>query len=147
MHINFDIALEIHSPGLDLHSSRWNLHTLFLQEIEEMYERVAAEGWKQYREHGRGTLVVDQDQWLEVLRSDLEDKSFPCSYLSGEAATQTMEFGPFRRGFHQLLEDYDPNREVVLSVHHHPGDMVSCYLFASDPTPKECYERLKASAE
>ena len=147
MDIDFDIQLEIHSPGLNLHSSRWNLHTLFLQEIESIYERVAAEGWKQYREKGRGTLTVDQEQWMDVLRGGWHEEAFPCSYLTGESSVNTMDFGVLRRGFRQLIDDYNPSREVVLAVHHHPGDMVSCYLFESDPTPEECYARLSAGGK
>lgn len=144
---DIEIELEIHSPGLNLHSSRWHLHTLFLQEVESIYEHVAAEAWKQHEAHGRGTLSVDQEHWMEILRGEwhLEKKPFPSAYLSADMTIEEMDLGALRRGFRQMLDDYDPEKEVVLSVHHHPGDMVSCYLFTGEPTPPECYERQNRS--
>lgn len=147
---SLDIILEIHAPGLNLHSSRWNFHALFLEEIEDHFEHVAAIAWSHYLKGGRGTLFIDDDQWMELIRRDWtnDGESLPSVYLSeDEELLEQMNFGPLGPGFLEMLKRYVPEEQVILSVRHRPGDMVSCYLFTSNPTPPECYEVVYATSD
>lgn len=124
-----DIDLEIHSPGLDLHHKRWNYHVLFMDEVHDEFDRIAARAREGYREHGRGTVFVDKDRWITVIRGewDREKRTFPCDYIVPSDA-DIERFAPLREGFKELVRKYDPEKQVVLTVEHHSAGMLSTYL-------------------
>lgn len=138
-----DVDLEIHSPGLDLHHQRWNNHVLFMDEVHEAFDRIASFGWKCYLESGRGTIFVDRDNWMAVIRArwDKDEMLFPCEYLPASTSSIDAKLSPLRAGFRQLVEEYDPETQFVLTVEHHSADLLSTYLMRSDPGPKEAFEK------
>ena len=137
-----DVDLEIHSPGLDLHHQRWNYHVLFMDEVHDAFDRIAAFGWKSYLDEGRGTIFVDRDDWMAVIRAqwDKDKMLFPCKYVPAAGASGAEKFSPLRAGFEQLLEGYDPETQFVLTVEHHSAELLSTYLMRSDPGPKEAFD-------
>ena len=137
-----DVDLEIHSPGLDLHHRRWNYHVLFMDEVHDAFDRIAVFGWRNFVDRGRGTIFVDRDNWMKVIRAawSVEDMPFPCEYVGAEEASQEDKFFPLRMGFKELIDKYDPEKQFVLTVEHHSADLLSTYLMRSDPGPKEAFE-------
>lgn len=137
-----DVDLEIHSPGLDLHHRRWNYHVLFMDEVHDAYDRIAAFGWQSYLDVGRGTIFVNRDHWMTVISAKWSPSEmlFPCTFIAAGEATADGKLGPLRAGFRELIEKYDPETQFVLTVEHHSADLLSCYLMRSDPGPKEAHE-------
>ncbi len=137
-----DVDLEIHSPGLDLHHRRWNYHVLFMDEVHDAFDRIASFGWQSYLAEGRGTIFVDRDHWMTVISAQWsqDEMLFPCRYISATLAFDKAKFLPLRSGFRQLVEQYDPETQFVLTVEHHSADLLSTYLMRSDPGPKEAFE-------
>lgn len=137
-----DVDLEIHAPGLDLHHQRWNYHVLFMDEVHDAFSRIASFGWQCYQEMGRGTIFVNRDNWMAVIRAqwDKEEMLFPCEYISAANTSDDEKFSPLRGGFRQLVDEYEPETQFVLTVEHHSADLLSTYLMRSDPGPKEAYQ-------
>ena len=137
------IKLEIHVPGLDLHQERWNHHVLFMDRVHDHADRIAACSWKHYSEAGRGSLHVDHEQWMTVIKGDqwTEHQLFPCGYVTEDKTS--LDIDPLGAGFREMISDYDPNSEMILLVEHHPGDQLSCYLVEPDIPPPEMLEHFQ----
>lgn len=137
-----DVDLEIHSPGLDLHHQRWNYHVLFMDEVHDAFDRIAAYGWQSYLEEGRGTIFVDRDDWMAVIRAqwNKDDMLFPCTYIPAEGLSGDEKFIPLGAGFTQLIKEYEPRTQFVMTVEHHSADLLSTYLMRSDPGPEEAFD-------
>lgn len=127
----FDVDLEIHAPGLDLHHKHWNYHVMFMDEVHRMNRRIGARSWRGYGEHGRGALFVDRDQWMDVIRRRWAEEGdlFPCHYIKDRAPADDVNLEVLRSGFKEMIREYDPERQVVMVVQHHSADLLSCYLF------------------
>lgn len=122
-----EVLAEIHVPGLDLFPRRWNHHLILFQEIHDHIDDVRACARTGYASHGRGCVNVSVEDWRKIVKELWlkEDVAFPCSYRYAE---DLVNFGLLTEGFQSLLRGYDPDREFVLTVHHHPGDLLSAYL-------------------
>jgi hypothetical protein len=127
--MSFDVALEIHSPGLDLDHGRWNNHVMFMDEVHAHASDLARKASEGFRSRGRGTLWIGSAQWMAVIEGSWEkaQNRFPCEY---RPITGNMpgEIGRLGTGFEEMLTTYDPESQVVLTVLHHPGDLLSAYL-------------------
>lgn len=130
-----DVDLEIHAPGLDLHHERWNYHVMFMDEVHENMQRIAAQAWDFYEKQGRGAVFVDQDQWMSVIRNnwEKEGQSFPCHYVRHGDSIAGVDFGILREGFIEMVREYNPETHLVLTVQHHSSDLLSAYLLKADP--------------
>ncbi|HYE57159.1 MAG TPA: hypothetical protein VD948_01590 [Rhodothermales bacterium] len=51
-----EIDAELHVPGLDLVTQRWNYHTLFMQAVHAHFDNIAAAAWAEYQEKGGAPL-------------------------------------------------------------------------------------------
>lgn len=124
-----DVDLEIHSPGLNLHHRRWNYHVLFMDKVHENLDRIVDCAKDYYREHGRGTMFVNRSHWMTVIKDEWnrEETVFPCTYKTNRSAA-SEEFGSLRRGFQEMIEEYDPETQLVLTVEHRSVGMLSSYL-------------------
>lgn len=133
------IKLEIHAPGLDLHHERWNHHVLFMDKVHAHGDRIAACAWTRTTELGRGALYVDKNDWMEIIKGDawMESSLFPCTHVDGESGRDVVDTAPLGAGFLEMLETFDPEKEVILLVQHHPGDQLSCYLVEPGVAPPE----------
>lgn len=142
-----DVDLEIHAPGLDLHHQRWNYHVLFMDEVHKNVSRIAAYGWKCHLEHGRGTIFVDREKWMTVIRDrwNHDEILFPCSYVASGTESPDSIFSKLRSGFKQLVDEYNAENQFVLTVEHHSADLLSSYLMSSDPGPRAAYQELVES--
>ncbi len=130
-----DVTLEIHAPGLDMAQARWTHHLIFMQEVHQKAATIFEQARKAYKAHGMGTLHVDREQWMEVVRDAVTDESItglPHTYMSAQEATERCDFGLLAGGFADLISNYDPERVFVLTVEHHPAGLLSCYVI--DPS-------------
>lgn len=126
------IDLEIHVPGLDLHHERWNYHVMFMDEVHRHHEEIRSLAHEYYESRGRGTVFVDPSQWMQIIQAQwTETGTFPCSYVRRSEDPEGLDLGVLGAGFHQMLEEYDPAQQVVLTVLHHPGKLLSTYLITS----------------
>ena len=141
--VEMKTPLEIHMPGLDLDTKRWNYHTIFMTEVHANLARVGARAYEEYRRSGRGAFFADAEQWLLIVKRQFNavKEPFPLSYFPAERVRQEVDFGPLQQGFANLLDTYDAEREFNLVVNHHPGDVLSCYLIAPEPGPARLHER------
>lgn len=138
-----EVDLEIHAPGLDLHHERWNYHVMFMDEVHQAYDRLAALAWESYKRHGPGCIYVDRDRWMTVIRArwDRDEMLFPCQYVTNEVHLPDSRFGALREGFRQMVKEYDARKQFVLCVEHHSANLLSAYLLRSLPTPPDAYSR------
>jgi hypothetical protein len=130
-----DVTLEIHAPGLDMAQTRWTHHLIFMQEIHQNLRVIFEQAKQAYARHGLGTLHVDREQWMQVVRdsvSEITDVKLPHTYLSAQEATTKCDFGLLTSGFADLIGGYDPQTSFVLTVEHHPGGLLSCYVIDPD---------------
>ncbi len=136
-----DVDLEIHAPGLDLHHERWNYHVLFMDEVYAVVDRIAALAWRSYQGHGRGTLFVDRDNWMTIIRArwNREEILFPCEYVTKGLYVSDSKFHALRDGFAQMVREYDPESQFVMCVEHHSANLLSSYLLRSSTTPPTAY--------
>lgn len=134
-----DILFEIHSPGLNLHTSRWTHHLVFMQVVHEDLDRVCALAWDHFEQHGRGALHVSQEHWIQIVRDAVlpGPTPFPASYLPAATAPKTCDFGIVAPGYTALLDAYDPTTQFVLTVEHHPEGLLSAYLIQPDAAGDE----------
>lgn len=128
--MSFDVDLEIHSPGLNLHHERWNYHVMFMDEVHRHARDLAAFARASYERLGRGSIYIGQEQWMAIIEGGWQEltKSFPCEYLTSD---QPWPDSPQKRlgdGHRQMIETYDPATQLVLTVLHHPGELLSAYL-------------------
>lgn len=125
-----DVVIEMHAPGLDLHDTRWNYHFIFMKEVHDRFASVVHCAQDSHEHHGRGTVSISRDQWLDFLRDSMNDREllFPCSYVQADEARSRFDFGRTSAGFRQILEEYDPERQLVLTVEHYLGKQLSCYM-------------------
>lgn len=139
------IKLEIHAPGLDLHHERWNHHILFMDKVHEHVKRVAACAWHHFETSGRGALFVDRNHWMTVIKDEgwLDDVMFPCRHIAAGSTDSVVDTAPLGAGFDQMIAEYDPDRETILVVEHHPGDQLSSYFIETTPGPPDAYVELK----
>ncbi len=142
------IKLEIHAPGLDLHHERWNHHVLFMDSVHKHAERVSACAWQTYQEQGRGALFIDKERWMTIIKGDgwTDTTLFPCTHVDARDS-EKVDAGPLRAGFVQMIAEYDPEREAVLLVEHHPGAQLSSYLMGPDLRPPEAAEKFRHLAD
>lgn len=96
--------------------------------LNKYWEVLAACAWRECLAHGRGALLV----------GGFDDPE-GCIYLPSG-----MMANPLLDGFTRLVDEYDPNQEIVVVIMR-PPDMVSAYKGAVPErgTPSELYERLK----
>lgn len=125
------------------------MHTLFLQEVESSYEHVAAAAWKGYNEAGRGSVFVHHGEWMNVIRKDWDnsEEAFPHEYVPFGETIKQMELGPLNHGLLQILAEYNPEKQVVLCVRHHPGKTFGAYLISSEPGPREAFAAMYPDEE
>jgi hypothetical protein len=136
-----DVTLEIHVPGLDMQQTRWTHHLLFMQEVHHKAGVIAAQARANFLAHGRGTLHVSRAQWMQVMRNAIvedHDGKLPHTYLGSDDANLRCDFGILASGFSEMLRRYDPEREFVLTVEHHPTGLLSCYVI--DPAAQRATE-------
>lgn len=87
---------------------------------------VAATAWQEYRQHGRGTVMVDEDRNV--------------TYLPGSPC-------PCHK---HLVDSYDPEQHAVVALH--SGDTIrSIHIVTGWPAPPDAYritpgERLRLTA-
>ena len=129
-----DIEMELHVPGLDLDQSRWTRHLIFMDEVHDKIYILGASAWEFYQAHGRGTLFVSKEKWMEVVRAAMAESQefFPCDYIQIDGLPDGFDFAYFRGGFEAMVESYDPEEEFVLTVEHHPGGSLATYLIRTD---------------
>ncbi len=141
------MAGEIHVPGLDLNQKLWTYHTIFMSEMHANLTGVSIRGYEGYSTQGRGALFADADQWLRVVKRqfDAVKGDVPLSYLPAEEVLARVDFGILQVGFKEMLNSYDPDRQFVLTVQHHPGDLLSGYLVTPLPYPAELYRARNSS--
>ena len=125
-----DVDLEIHAPGLDLHHERWNYHVLFMDEVHAEIDLIAERARAGHRNQGRGTVFVSKDQWMTIIRGewDRDEVTFPCRFLAPLEDSVVEQFSALKDGFVQLVHEYDPAKQVVLTVEHHSAGLLSTYL-------------------
>ena len=130
-----DVDLEIHAPGLDPHHERWNYHVLFMDEVHAELSLIAERAREGYKKKGRGTVFVDKDQWMTIIRGEWNrsDVTFPCEFVSPDEDGVHKKFSALQDGFVQLIQQYNPENQVVLTVEHHGAGLLSTYLIRSDP--------------
>jgi hypothetical protein len=128
--MHFDVDLEIHAPGLNLHHERWNHHVLFMDEVHRHARELARFARSRYESGGRGSVFIDPDQWMEIIEGGWEKRSttLPCSYIAASQTWPGTYRGRLGRGHEQMMAEYDPNDQFVLTVLHHPGELLSAYL-------------------
>ncbi len=130
-----DVTLEIHAPGLDMAQARWTHHLIFMQEVHQKVDVIFEQAREAYGAHGLGTLHVDRDQWMQVVRDAVTDEEIPGlphTYMSAQKATERCDFGLLASGFTSVISSYNPERAFVLTVEHHPQGLLSCYVI--DPS-------------
>lgn len=137
-----DVDIEIHAPGLDLHHQRWNYHVMFMDEVHKAFLRIAALGWQCFLKEGRGTIFVDRKSWMTVIRAQWKttEMLFPSRYVPAAEISSEDRLVPLRAGFRQLVEEYEPETHIILTVEHHSANLMSSYLMRSEPGPKEAFE-------
>ncbi len=117
--------------------ARWTHHLIFMQEVHQKVETIFNQARKAYREHGLGTMHVDREQWMQVVRDAVTDEEIaglPHTYMSAQQATERCDFGLLAGGFTDIISSYDPSCAFVLTVEHHPQGLLSCYVI--DPSGK-----------
>jgi hypothetical protein len=127
--MSFDVDLEIHSPGLDLNHGRWNNHVMFMDEVHNHALDLARRADDGFKKRGRGTIWIGSAQWMAVIEGSWEnaERRFPCDYrpITGNMPGEIERLGA---GFEEMLTTYDPAMQLVLTVLHHPGELLSAYL-------------------
>lgn len=125
------VALEVHAPGLDMAVPRWTYHLIFMQEVHKRLDSIAEQARAAYQEKGPGTLLIDCEQWMEVVRDAVTDEridGLPHHYLSAQEVTERCKFGLLSDGLSHVIFNYDPEQMFVLTVEHYPDGLVSCYM-------------------
>lgn len=124
-----EIDLEIHAPGLDLHRDRWNYHVMFMDEVHRNLPTITRAATSHYSEQGRGSLYVGPRQWMEIIEGEWKASGrFPCDYMRPDEKRDDVDFGPLGDGHRQMMREYKPDSQLILTVLHHPGEMLSAYL-------------------
>ncbi|MFP4227347.1 MAG: hypothetical protein ACLFTE_00810 [Salinivenus sp.] len=96
--------------------------------VDEYWTTVARHAWRQYQNRGRGAIVFTVDP------SAAEGERTPLRYLTftDEEAARTGAFSKL----HELIESYDPEREVVVAAVL-PDERTVFDVHARSPTPSE----------
>lgn len=136
-----DIALEIHSPGLNLHKNRMNMHRLFMSMVHECIEKLSEAAFERYQRDGRGVVYVSARQWMLIVKEGhwpVDDKDcLEVDYIRQSEHREGVQEQRLRGGYAELVEEYEPEKEFVLLVNHHPGELLSAYLLNVVPGPEE----------
>lgn len=129
------VAAELHMPGLGLSQKRWTSHSIFMSEVYRNMTSVQAQACRDQQQHGAGVLFVDKEEWLRLVKRSFEDvpTAIDLAYLPLSEARARVDFGPLQPAFHTVLNTYNAAHQFILVACHHPGDMLSCYLFANEP--------------
>ncbi|MFK7959116.1 MAG: hypothetical protein AB8G96_01200 [Phycisphaerales bacterium] len=102
---------------------------------------LAARAWGEYRERGRGVLLLESDDLLAAAADD-PTVAPPCTWVTATIIHRGDDF----RG---MLQRYDPRRQVMLIVAHRNGAEA---LFALEcdgaqrPDPESCWTRAHGPA-
>jgi hypothetical protein len=142
-----DVDLELHAPGLDLEPERWNMHIVFMQSVHDRIRFLSALAWSNFNSAGKGTLYIGKEAWMEVIRGhDSTIDHFPCDYIGLDQVHQIDHVDRLGKGYQVMLEEYDPEKQLVLTVQHHKADITSAYLIRPSLPPVKASETWRHSA-
>ena len=96
---------------------------------------LGAVAWRGYQLKGRGAVAVYE---LKERKTSCENKSIDAeiSYLSREELTETYREAI---GLFQLLDEYDPNNEMVVSFIHTDDSWIDSYRLALEIPLLKCF--------
>ena len=96
---------------------------------------LGAVAWRGYQLKGRGAVAVYE---LKEIKTSCENKSIDAeiSYLSREELTETYREAI---GLFQLLDEYDPNNEMVVSFIHTDDSWIDSYRLALEIPLLKCF--------